>query len=111
MAVAADTYGVIARYSASVYGRGPRDHSGWHRAGCALFIAASIPAQFLPVVVAGIGKSRERRAVAAAIDRLAARPLNAAPWPRAARRPAAWALQTRPSPRAARDPALAFLPR
>ncbi len=87
MAVAADTYGVIARYSASVYGRGPRDHSGWHRAGCALFIAASIPAQFLPVVVAGIGKSRERRAVAAAIDRLAARPLNAASWPDAAAEP------------------------
>jgi predicted metal-dependent phosphoesterase TrpH len=87
MTVAADTYGVIARYSASVYGRGPRDHAGWHRAGCALFIAASIPAQFLPVVVAGVGKSRERRAVAAAIERLAARPRSATSWAEAAAEP------------------------
>jgi predicted metal-dependent phosphoesterase TrpH len=86
MTVAADTYGVVARYSASVYGLGPRDHSGWHRAGCALFIAASIPAQFMPVVVAMVGKSRERRAVAAAIEELAARPLNAA-WPESAAEP------------------------
>src|SRR5260221_7123181 len=109
MAVAADTYGVIARYSASVYGRGPRDHSGWHRAGCALFIAASIPAQFLPVVVAGIGKSRERRAVAAAIDRLPARPLNAAPLPHAAAAPQSGHLGEGPSPGSGWSPRPALL--
>jgi predicted metal-dependent phosphoesterase TrpH len=84
MSVAADLYGVIARYSASVYGRGPRDHSGWHRAACALFIAASLPVQFLPLVVAVVGKSRERRAVTAALERLAARPLCASSWADAA---------------------------
>jgi hypothetical protein len=72
LTIAADTYGVVARYSASVYGRGPRDHSGWHRVGCALFIAGSIPAQFIPVVVALMVKSRERRAVGLAIEHLAA---------------------------------------
>jgi hypothetical protein len=90
MTVAGDTYGVVARYSASVYGHGPRDHSGWHRAGCALFIAASIPAQFMPVVVAMVGKSRERRAVAAAaaqLVELAAKPLNATAWPESAAEP------------------------
>jgi predicted metal-dependent phosphoesterase TrpH len=87
MTIAADTYGVVARYSASVYGRGPRDHSGWHRAGCALFIAGSIPAQFMPLVVAHVVKSRERRAVTGAIEQLAARPLNAASWAEAAAEP------------------------
>jgi predicted metal-dependent phosphoesterase TrpH len=87
MTVAGDTYGVVARYSASVYGYGPRDHSGWHRAACALFIAASMPAQFLPVVVALVGKSRERRAVAAAIEQLAARPLNSSSWAESAAEP------------------------
>ena len=48
---------------------------GWHRAVCALLIVALVPAQFLPVVVAAVGKSRERRAVAAAVETLAA-------WPR-----------------------------
>jgi predicted metal-dependent phosphoesterase TrpH len=65
-AVAGDVYGVIARYAASLYGRGPRDHRGWHRALCAVLVAASLPAQFLPAAIAAIGKSRESRAVAAA---------------------------------------------
>lgn len=86
-AVAADTYGVVARYSASVYGRGPRDHSGWHRVVCALFIAGSIPVQFLPPVVALITKSRERRAVASAVEHLAARPLDSTSWAEAAAEP------------------------
>lgn len=85
--VAGDTYGVISRFSASVYGRGPRDHRGWHRAGCAVFIAGSLPAQFLPVVVALVGKSRERRAVALALEQLAARPLGSASWTEAAVEP------------------------
>lgn len=87
MTIAADTYGVVARYSASVYGRGPRDHSGWHRVGCALFIAGSIPAQFMPMVVALVVKSRERRAVAAAVKQLAARSLSSGAWAAAAAEP------------------------
>ena len=79
-AVAADTYGVIGRYAASVYGSGPPDHGGWHRAVCAFLIATSVPVQFLPAVIAAMGKSRERRAVAAALEKLAAWPRAAAPW-------------------------------
>ncbi len=86
-AVAGDTYGVIGRYMASVYGWGPRDHAGWHRASCACLIAALVPMQFLPAVVAAVGKSRERRAVAAAIEQLAARPRPSASWPTAAAEP------------------------
>jgi predicted metal-dependent phosphoesterase TrpH len=86
-AVAGDTYGVIGRYMASVYGWGPRDHAGWHRATCACLIAALVPVQFLPAVVAALGKSRERRAVAAAIAQLAARPRTSASWPAAAAEP------------------------
>ena len=80
-AVAGDTYGVIGRYMASIYGWGPRDHAGWHRAVCALLTVALVPVQFLPVVVAAVGKSRERRAVAAAIETLAAWPRTCASWP------------------------------
>jgi predicted metal-dependent phosphoesterase TrpH len=86
-AVAGDTYGVIGRYTASVYGWGPRDHAGWHRAACAFVIVALVPMQFLPAVVAAVGKSRERRAVAAAIERLAAWPRTSASWPTAAAEP------------------------
>jgi predicted metal-dependent phosphoesterase TrpH len=86
-AVAADTYGVVGRYAASIYGCGPADHAGWHRAVCAFLIAASVPVQFLPAVVAAIGKSRERRTVARALDTLAAWPRTSAPWPGAATEP------------------------
>jgi hypothetical protein len=86
-AVAGDTYGVIGRYTASVYGWGPRDHAGWHRAACAFLIVALVPVQFLPAVVAVVGKSRERRAVAAAIETLAAWPRTSASWPAAAAEP------------------------
>jgi predicted metal-dependent phosphoesterase TrpH len=79
-AVAGDTYGVIGRYAASIYGHGPRDHGGWHRAVCAVLIIGSIPVQFAPAVVAAVGKSRERRAVAAVLERLAAWPLTSGPW-------------------------------
>lgn len=82
-AVIGDTYGVVGRYMASVYGYGPHDHTGWHRAVCALLIAGLVPAQFMPVVVAVVGKSRERRAVAAALEMLAASPRIAAAWPAA----------------------------
>ena len=86
-AVAGDTYGVIGRYIASVYGHGPHDHVGWHRAVCAFLIVALVPVQFMPALVAAVGKSRERRAVAAAIETLAAWPRTAASWPTAAAEP------------------------
>jgi len=86
-AVAGDTYGVIGRYAASIFGRGPRDHAGWHRAVCAFLIVGSVPVQFIPAVVAAVGKSRERRAVAAALERLAAWPRTSASWPAAAAEP------------------------
>jgi len=86
-AVAGDTYGVIGRYAASIYGCGPRDHAGWHRAVCAFLIVALVPVQFVPAVVAAVGKSRERRAVAAAIESLAAWTRTSASWPTAAAEP------------------------
>jgi predicted metal-dependent phosphoesterase TrpH len=86
-AVAGDTYGVVGRYMASVYGCGPRDHAGWHRAACAGLIVALLPAQFMPALVAALGKSRERRAVAAAIEELAAWPRTSASWPTPATEP------------------------
>jgi predicted metal-dependent phosphoesterase TrpH len=63
LAVAGDAYGVVARYSASIFGRGPIDHRGWHRALCAACVAASPPAQFLPLAIAWKGKRAERRIV------------------------------------------------
>jgi predicted metal-dependent phosphoesterase TrpH len=65
-AVAGDAYGVVTRYAASIYGWGPRDHSGWHRLICAAAVPASLPFQFLPALLPLVGKFRERRAVAAA---------------------------------------------
>jgi predicted metal-dependent phosphoesterase TrpH len=86
-AVAGDTYGVIGRYMASIYGHGPRDHAGWHRAMCACLIVALMPAQFMPVVVAAVGKSRERRAVDATLDLLASVGRTSASWPSQAAEP------------------------
>jgi len=63
LAVAGDAYGVVARYAASIFGRGPKDHSGWHRAVCAACVVASPPAQFLPFAIAWNGKRTERRLV------------------------------------------------
>lgn len=62
-AVAGDAYGVVARYSASIFGYGPKDHRGWHRAVCAACVVASPPAQFLPFAIAWKGKRGERRIV------------------------------------------------
>jgi hypothetical protein len=61
--IAADAYGVVGRYAASVFGYGPRDHAGWHRLACAACVVASPPAQFLPIVIAMKGKAAERRIV------------------------------------------------
>jgi predicted metal-dependent phosphoesterase TrpH len=61
--VAADAYGVIVRYVSSLAGLGPRDHRALHRAACLAFTAASLPFQFVPLLVALAGKSRERKTV------------------------------------------------
>jgi predicted metal-dependent phosphoesterase TrpH len=63
VAVAGDAYGVVARYAASVFGHGPRDHRGWHRLACGACVLASPPAQFLPVAIAWKGKLGEGRVV------------------------------------------------
>jgi len=68
--VAGDAYRVVASYIAALAGFGPQDVRGWRRAGCLAFSAASLPAQFLPLVLAAARKMRERREVAAARARL-----------------------------------------
>jgi predicted metal-dependent phosphoesterase TrpH len=70
--VAGDTYGVIASYVASLAGLGPRDHRSWRRAGCLAFAVASLPLQFVPLVIAAAGKLDERRAVHHASEYFAA---------------------------------------
>jgi hypothetical protein len=56
---------VIGSYIATLAGFGPRDVSGWRRGACCGFVAASLPFQFLPIVITARGKSSEREAVAA----------------------------------------------
>lgn len=68
--VAGDTYGVVARFAASLLGYGPRDHRGWARAARLGFVAVSAPAQFLPMVIALRSKRRERAMIARATDTL-----------------------------------------
>jgi predicted metal-dependent phosphoesterase TrpH len=63
--VAGDAYGVISSYIGSLIGVGPRDHSGWHRAGCVAFSGVSLPFQFVPIVIALSGKRREAATVRA----------------------------------------------
>jgi predicted metal-dependent phosphoesterase TrpH len=72
--IAGDAYGVVARYAASVFGFGPRDHAGWHRLACAACVLVSPPAQFLPVVIAMKGKAAERRVVDDVAGALASEP-------------------------------------
>jgi hypothetical protein len=71
--VAGDAYGVIRSYLGSLIGLGPRDHAGWHRAGCVAFSGVSLPFQFVPMVIALSGKRRE-----AATVRMVTAELNAA---------------------------------
>ena len=71
--ISGDAYGVIGRYAASLAGWGPRDHHGWHRAACLVAVAASIPVQFFPLVVATAGKIAERRETGARTTRPGAR--------------------------------------
>ena len=56
--VAGDAYGVIRSYVGSLMGLGPRDHAGWHRAGCLAFSAVSLPFQFMPLAIALARKAR-----------------------------------------------------
>jgi hypothetical protein len=78
--VALDAYGVVARYAASVFGFGPRDHSGWHRVLCGLCVAASVPMQFLPALIPVIKKNAERRTVKHVMAALSALPASAPFW-------------------------------
>jgi hypothetical protein len=73
LALAGDVYGVVFKYIASLFGMGPRDHTGLHRVGCGAFSIASLPFQFIPLVVAAVTKSRERRIVAKVNEVLAPR--------------------------------------
>lgn len=77
-AVAGDAYVVIASYIASLCGIGVQDHSPLHRAGCLAFSVASLPFEFLPLVIAFSGKLRERREVDRAMAHLAAPVVDAA---------------------------------
>jgi predicted metal-dependent phosphoesterase TrpH len=70
-AVAADAYGVVGAYIAALAGFGPRDLRGWRRGACLAFAAISLPAQFMPLVVAMARKSAERRIVDQVIEQLA----------------------------------------
>jgi predicted metal-dependent phosphoesterase TrpH len=69
--VAADAYGVIGSYVASLAGIGPRDHAAAHRLACLLFAMVSAPAQFLPCAIALSGKRAEAREVRRARAQLA----------------------------------------
>jgi hypothetical protein len=61
--VARDAYGVIRSFVASLMGQGPRDHTGWHRAGCLAFSGVSLPLQFLPLAIALARKRGEANTV------------------------------------------------
>lgn len=76
---ARDAYGVIARYIASLAGFGPRDLPMWRRAACLAFAGVTLPFQFVPLLIATIGKARERREVERAIAHLTAEIALAAP--------------------------------
>jgi predicted metal-dependent phosphoesterase TrpH len=62
-AVAGDAYGVVGRYVAALAGGGPRDVTSWRRAACLAFAGASVPFQFVPLVIAASRKAAERREV------------------------------------------------
>lgn len=58
-AVAADAYGVVARYCASLVGLGPCDQPLPRRLACLAFSLVSLPAQFVPLMLVASGKYRE----------------------------------------------------
>ena len=61
-AVSGDAYGVVGSYVGALLGFGPRDVTSWRRPACLAFSAASLPLQFIPLVVAAARKYAERRA-------------------------------------------------
>jgi predicted metal-dependent phosphoesterase TrpH len=63
IAVAAEIYGVVARYIGSLAGYGPCAQPIPRRLACLAFSAASLPFQFIPLLAAVRGKAAERRAV------------------------------------------------
>ena len=70
LALAGDVYGVVFRYIGSLAGIGPRDHTPLERLACGAFSAVALPFQFIPLLVAAIAKSRERRSVRQAVNAL-----------------------------------------
>jgi predicted metal-dependent phosphoesterase TrpH len=80
LALAGDVYGVVFRYVASLAGVGPKDHRGLERLGCATFSLVSLPFQFVPLLVAIVAKSRERRVIARIAEEWSSRcdPLSSA---------------------------------
>jgi len=63
LAISGDVYGVVGRYMASLAGIGRSDHAPLARVACAAFSVASLPFQFIPLLVAIVTKTRERRQV------------------------------------------------
>ena len=55
---------MVSRYVAALAGFGPRDVTSWRRSTCLAFAGASVPFQFIPLVVAATRKMREAGAVA-----------------------------------------------
>lgn len=71
--VAAEIYGVSARYCASLAGIGPQELSWSRRALGITWAITTLPAQFLPFAIAAIDKSGEARRMAAFREELLAR--------------------------------------
>jgi predicted metal-dependent phosphoesterase TrpH len=77
--VAADAYGVVWRYAASLVGFGPQDHAPLHRAGCLAFSIVSLPAQILPLAIVASGKRRESEIVRSVVAEIEREPAVATP--------------------------------
>jgi predicted metal-dependent phosphoesterase TrpH len=77
--VAAEIYGVVARYLASLVGFGPCAQPAARRMACLAFSAASLPVQFIPLLAAHRAKAAERRAVAQLLGEL--KPMAGGPPP------------------------------
>ncbi len=95
--VAREIYGVVFRYWASLVGVGRQELSWARRASGLGFSAASLPAEFIPALVALVDKTRERARVAGyrreweegGREPFLAQPVRRAPVPLFARSPAA----------------------
>jgi hypothetical protein len=71
MALAGDIYGVIGQYWLALAGLRRQDLSTARRALGIAFSIASLPAEFVPLLVAVLAKRRERASARAALDTLA----------------------------------------